>query len=549
MSRSSNVSLGCLILLALGSAAAGCAPETGAVDDVDSSEEALTQTIEAEGQTWSTSSGAGVDVGSAAVRLKSSAVGNTFSFSRALTAGTYKVTLRIAKRSSYGSYRLDINGASAGTFDAYTSNSSDVWQDVTLGTVTLTSAATKFKFVVTGKNGSASDYDVKVDNIRLVSTSTSSTSSTTSGSGGSSGTTSSTTGSGGGSSGTGGASPTVTIAKGDSAALVNAITNAKANDVIGLTAGTYDMKGKKLVLKASHVTLVGPVGTTILDYGASSSTNSSYGLDIQGSSNLVKGITFTHAPDNGIHITGSDNTVERCVFHDNYDSGLQISGPEAETNPHPANNLILNCDSYDNHDTHTSAGGDADGFAAKINIGPGNKFMGCVAHDNSDDGWDTFPKTASGTNPITIENCVAYHNGYIAGKAAGNGNGFKVGSDQTGGAKHVIKNSVAFNNPAKGFDENHNKGRAVLDHCTGVNNQRNYGFDDSAAPGVGADITSSVANGTWQQSGGVDSGNVKNATMASFTNTNTASISRAADGTLHLNGFMSYKPSAAGAHF
>ena len=131
----------------------------------------------------------------------------------------------------------------------------------------------------------------------------------------------------------------------------------------------------------------------------------------------------------------------------------------------------------------------------------------------------------------------------------GNGNGFKVGSDQTGGAKHVIKNSVAFNNPSKGFDENHNKGRTTLDHCTGVNNQRNYAFDDSAAPGVGADITSSVANGSWQQSGGIDTGNVKNASLANFTNTNTASISRDSNGNLHLNGFLSYTPSGAGAHF
>ena len=46
--------------------------------------------------------------------------------------------------------------------------------------------------------------------------------------------------------------------------------------------------------------------------------------------------------------------------------------------------------------------------------------VGCVAHDNSDDGWDTFPKTTSGTNSVTIENCIAYHNGYHDGAAAGN---------------------------------------------------------------------------------------------------------------------------------
>ncbi|MEO6599967.1 MAG: hypothetical protein ABIQ16_08865, partial [Polyangiaceae bacterium] len=204
----------------------------------------------------------------------------------------------------------------------------------------------------------------------------------------------------------------------------------------------------------------------------------------------------------------------------------------------------INCDSHDNYDTKAS-GGNADGFAAKINIGPGNKFFGCVAHDNSDDGWDTFPKTASGTNAVTIENCVAYHNGYHKGAAAGNGNGFKVGSDQTGGAPHILKNSVAFNNPSKGFDQNHNQGVAIVQNCTGVNNDRNIAFQEYG----GASITNSVATGGWEQAGGTDSGNVKSAPSSAFTNINPSSISRAADGTLHLNGFCVYTPSNAGAHF
>src|SRR6185369_15436573 len=149
--------------------------------------------------------------------------------------------------------------------------------------------------------------------------------------------------------------------------------------VISIAAGTYLLAGKAYKLSASNVNIFGPAGKTILDYQATTGNDSGYGIDI-------------------------------C---------LQISGPEAETPPHPAKNLIINCDSHDNYDTKAS-GGNADGFAAKINIGPGNKFMGCVAHDNSDDGWDTFPKTKAGTNPVTIENCVAYHNGYHQGATAGN---------------------------------------------------------------------------------------------------------------------------------
>jgi len=336
--------------------------------------------------------------------------------------------------------------------------------------------------------------------------------------------------------------PTVSVST--AAQLDTALTQAKSGDVISIAAGTYALSGKSYKLSASDVKIFGPAGKTILDYEATTGTDAKYGIDISGSSNTICGLTFARAADNGIHITGDSNTIDRCEFYECFDSGLQISGPEAETAPHPAKNLIVNCDSHDNYDTKAS-GGNADGFAAKINIGPGNKFFGCVAHDNSDDGWDTFPKTASGTNPVTIENCVSYHNGYHKGTAAGNGNGFKVGSDQTGGAAHVLKNSVAFNNPSKGFDQNHNQGVAVVQNCTGVNNDRNIAFQEYG----GANITSTVATGEWEQAGGTDSGNVKAAPTSAFTNINPSSIGRAADGTLHLNGFCVYTPSNAGAHF
>ena len=355
----------------------------------------------------------------------------------------------------------------------------------------------------------------------------------------------------GGSAGTGGGSskacgagltPTVTVTT--AAQLDTAFKNVKAGDVISVAAGTYLLSGKAYKLSASNVTIFGPAGKTILDYQATTGNDSGYGIDISGSSNTICGLTIARAADNGIHITGDSNTIDRCEFYECFDSGLQISGPEAETPPHPAKNLIINCDSHDNYDTKAS-GGNADGFASKINIGPGNKFFGCVAHDNSDDGWDTFPKTKAGTNPVTIENCVAYHNGYHKGTAAGNGNGFKVGSDQTGGAAHVLKNCVAFNNPSKGLDQNHNQGVATVQNCTAVNNDRNVAFQEYG----GADITNTVANGAWEQAGGTDTGNVKNAATSAFTNLTPSSISRDADGTLHLNGFCVYTPSTAGAHF
>ncbi len=31
---------------------------------------------------------------------------------------------------------------------------------------------------------------------------------------------------------------------------------------------------------------------------------------------------------------------------------------------------------------------DADGFAAKLTVGDGNVFDGCISYNNADDGWD-----------------------------------------------------------------------------------------------------------------------------------------------------------------
>ena len=35
---------------------------------------------------------------------------------------------------------------------------------------------------------------------------------------------------------------------------------------------------------------------------------------------------------------------------------------------------------------------DADGFAAKLTVGDGNVFDGCISYNNADDGWDFFAK-------------------------------------------------------------------------------------------------------------------------------------------------------------
>ena len=120
------------------------------------------------------------------------------------------------------------------------------------------------------------------------------------------------------------------------------------------------------------------------------------------------------------------------VFNDNQDTGLQISRyntSAATIADWPSYNLILNCTSKNNCDNASME--NADGFAAKLTCGEGNVFDGCMAYNNSDDGWDLFAKAATGPiGIVTIQNCVAFRNGFTEfGEGYGNcdGNGFKLG--------------------------------------------------------------------------------------------------------------------------
>jgi hypothetical protein len=184
------------------------------------------------------------------------------------------------------------------------------------------------------------------------------------------------------------------------------------------------------------------------------------GFDVTGDWIHLKGLEVVGVPQNnnlnheswGIWVSGSDNTFELINAHHNMGPGLFIQDG--------GGNLVLNCDSHDNYDPHTSngAGESADGFGAHISANhPGNVFRGDRAWNNSDDGFDLINAFSS----VTIENSWAWHNGYIPGTntSSGNGNGFKMGGYGgkyvSNGAKHTIRNSVAFSNKASGFYANH----------------------------------------------------------------------------------------------
>ena len=182
----------------------------------------------------------------------------------------------------------------------------------------------------------------------------------------------------------------------------------------------------------------------------------------------------------GFSIYGNYNIIDDCVFAFNGNTGLNINGNSSNTiEKWPSNNLIKNCTSYGNYDWNRDDGNqgeDADGFGAKLCLGINNVFDGCIAYNNSDDGWDLFTKHKTGKiGAVTIKNCIAFNNGYaFDGTSMKNGNGFKLGGRALE-VDHVITNSIAFNNKANGFDDNSNPGTITVTNCTGYNNgARNF---------------------------------------------------------------------------
>lgn len=299
------------------------------------------------------------------------------------------------------------------------------------------------------------------------------------------------------------------------------------------------------------------------------------GMILAGDYWYFQGFDVTRSADaqKGIQVSGNHNILDRIKAYKNGNTGIQVSrylGTD-QFDQWPAHNTILNCSSYLNADKGYE---DADGFAAKLTVGQGNVFDGCIAAYNADDGWDLFAKVQSGSiGVVTIQNCVAFKNGYILDENgreinAGNGNGFKMGGDSMPGA-HVLKNSVAFANKAKGIDSNSCPDIKVYSSTTFDNESYNVAFYTNtavntafAADGILSYKVSNKVAEQFKLLGTQNAADVKGATnyyfdgskavnnngkeaaASWFKSLDTASalkdggITRNADGTINMNGFL-----------
>lgn len=261
--------------------------------------------------------------------------------------------------------------------------------------------------------------------------------------------------------------------------LNTALGKVKAGETILLNGGTYAMTSKITIATSGTsdkvITLKAKDGASRpkLDFSVMTENSANQGIVLTGDYWHIKGIDIYKAGDNGMQVKGSNNIIEFMTFSECSDSGLQLDNGAA-------NNTILNCDSYFNADSTLE---NADGFACKLNAGTGNKFIGCRAWQNLDDGWDGYLR---GTDNIstTYQNCWAVKNGYLKTgvKGAGDGNGFKTGGSDDKLLKHNAKytNCIAAGNVADGFDHNSNRGEVTLFNCSAYENGRNYSFSSTS---------------------------------------------------------------------
>jgi hypothetical protein len=278
--------------------------------------------------------------------------------------------------------------------------------------------------------------------------------------------------------------------------LTAAITRISAGHAVYLRGGSYTYAVQITIARDNSGTSAQPKALApyrdevpVLDfssqpYGTGSNPR---GLQIDGSHWHVVGLTVTGSADNGIYVSGNDNVIERCITHGNHDTGLQLGRYASSATSQadwPSNNLILNCESYDNYDAPPGSGENADGFGAKLTVGPGNVFRGCVSHNNIDDGWDLYTKSDTGPiGSVTIDQCISHHNGTLTDgtqNANGDRNGFKLGGDKIAVA-HTVTRSVAFANGKDGFTWNSNPGATRLSNTLSFDNgSANYRFGDNS---------------------------------------------------------------------
>jgi hypothetical protein len=227
-------------------------------------------------------------------------------------------------------------------------------------------------------------------------------------------------------------------------------------------------------------TNVNPKGKRINAFQVMGSWLHIRGLEVTG----VQVNITTHTQSECFDNQGSYNIYERLSMHDGKAIGFYLTKG--------GNNLILNCDAYNNWDdvSERKTGGNTDGFGCHPNpSGMGfmnNVFRGCRAWFNSDDGYDCI----NAHEAVIFENCWSFFNGYSSSfQSLGDGNGFKAGGygkslDPKVPAVipvNTIQFCLAVRNKANGFYANHHLGGSNWYNNSAYENAVNFNMLNRSA--------------------------------------------------------------------
>jgi hypothetical protein len=160
------------------------------------------------------------------------------------------------------------------------------------------------------------------------------------------------------------------------------------------------------------------------------------------------------------NIGGAHSVIENCTCYNSHGRGFWPDGADEL--------LLLNCDSYNHVDVHTTAlpGNDGYGYFVEDEKSTTHRvyIRNCRAWRCGDDGF-----TCYSTSYVEFDHCWSFYNGALEGE----GHGFKLGWQikQTNTLRRLVKNCIATWNFGQGFTTND---RNLLTSLMEVYNNTSY---------------------------------------------------------------------------
>ena len=171
------------------------------------------------------------------------------------------------------------------------------------------------------------------------------------------------------------------------------------------------------------------------------------GIKIHGDATDHNHVINSTCSDNhrGIYIyksgSSTGNEIKNCVVYGNKIKGISLVGTSFDK---CKNNLIANCEIYDNANQAT-----ADGDGIYLEFANQNTISNCVIYHNGDDGIHMNGGSLNPACDNTIVNCAIYDNGYYATVGGHGINLFRAGDD---GHPNNFSNCIIYNNTDHGIN-------------------------------------------------------------------------------------------------